>query len=136
MQIPENLPDLTIDQERIQQVLAHLISNAVKFSPEHSLVKLEVSILRNPNNSEKPDEWLRFMVTDKGIGIAHEDLPRLFQPFSQVDGTLNRQYEGIGIGLAIAKQIVNLHGGRITVDSNLGVGSVFAVELPIRIDQE
>ena len=134
--IPENLPDLTIDQERIQQVLAHLISNAVKFSPEHSLVKLEVSILRNPNNSEKPHEWLRFTVTDKGIGIAPEDMPRLFQPFSQVDATLNRQYEGIGIGLAIAKQIVNLHGGRITVDSNLGVGSVFAVELPIRIEHE
>ena len=132
--IPENLPDLTIDQERIQQVLAHLISNAVKFSPEHSLVKLEVSILRNPNNSEKPHEWLRFTVTDKGIGIAPEDMPRLFQPFSQVDATLNRQYEGIGIGLAIAKQIVNLHGGRITVDSNLGVGSVFAVELPIRFE--
>ena len=51
-----------------------------------------------------------------------------------MDGTLNRQYEGIGIGLAIVKQIVNLHGGQITVDSNLGVGSVFAVELPIRFE--
>jgi signal transduction histidine kinase len=140
-QIPSNLPDLNIDYARIQQVLAHLISNAVKFSPEQSLVKLEVSILsdrdalNDTNNPEKYHDWLRFTVTDKGIGIAPEDLPRIFQPFSQVDGTLNRQYEGIGIGLAIVKQIVELHNGRVIVESNLGVGSVFSVELPITFDQ-
>jgi signal transduction histidine kinase len=132
-QIPENLPDLNIDHERIQQVLAHLISNAIKFSPEQSLVKLDVRILsdRDANNSNKSRNWLRVAVTDQGIGIAPEDLPRLFQPFSQVDSTLNRQYEGMGIGLAIVKQIVELHDGRVIVESDLGIGSVFSIELPI-----
>ena len=132
-QIPQNLPNLNIDHGRIQQVLAHLISNAIKFSPEQSLVKLDVSILsdREANNSNKSRNWLRFTVTDQGIGIAPEDLPRLFQPFSQVDGTLNRQYEGIGIGLAIVKQIVELHDGRVIVESDLGIGSIFTIELPI-----
>jgi len=134
--IQSNLPDLAIDNERIQQVLAHLLSNAVKFSPAGSLVKLDVSILsdRDDTNSDKHRNWLRFMVTDKGIGIAPEDLPRLFQPFTQVDGTLNRQYEGTGIGLAIVKQIVELHNGRVIVESNLGMGSVFSVELPLGDD--
>jgi signal transduction histidine kinase len=143
-QIPENLPNLNIDHGRIQQVLAHLISNAIKFSPEQSLVKLDVSILsdrdanrndaNNANNSNKYRNWLRFTVTDQGIGIAPEDLPRLFQPFSQVDGTLNRQYEGMGIGLAIVKQIVELHDGRVIVESNLGIGSIFSIELPIKFE--
>lgn len=131
--IPQNLPDLNIDHGRIQQVLAHLIANAVKFSPEQSLVKLGVSILsdREANNSNKYRNWLRFTVTDQGIGIAPEDLPRLFQPFTQVDSTLNRQYEGMGIGLAIVKQIVELHDGRVIVESDLGIGSIFSIELPI-----
>ena len=132
-QIPQNLPNLNIDHGRIQQVLAHLISNAIKFSPEQSLVKLDVSILsdREANNSNKSRNWLRVTVTDQGIGIAPEDLPRLFQPFSQVDGTLNRQYEGMGIGLAIVKQIVELHDGRVIVESELGIGSIFSIQLPI-----
>jgi signal transduction histidine kinase len=134
--IPQNLPDLNIDHGRIQQVLAHLIANAVKFSPEQSLVKLGVSILsdREANNSNKYRNWLRFTVTDQGIGIAPEDLPRLFQPFTQVDSTLNRQYEGMGIGLAIVKQIVELHDGRVIVESDLGIGSIFSIELPITFE--
>ena len=139
------MPDLNIDHGRIQQVLAHLISNAIKFSPEQSLVKLDVSILsdrdannndtsHDANNSNKSRNWLRVTVTDQGIGIAPEDLPRLFQPFSQVDGTLNRQYEGMGIGLAIVKQIVELHDGRVIVESDLGIGSVFSIELPITFE--
>jgi signal transduction histidine kinase len=138
--IQPNLPNLFIDTERIEQVLAHLLSNAVKFSPEASLVKLDVSILsdrdaNNDNNhSKKHHNWLKLTVTDKGIGIAPEDLPRIFQPFTQVDGTLNRQYEGTGIGLAIVKQIVELHDGRVIVESNLGIGSVFSIELPIRFE--
>jgi len=138
-QIPSHLPDLTIDHERIQQVLAHLISNAVKFSPAQSLVKFDVSILSdrdandaNANNSDKYHNWLKFTVTDNGIGIAPEDLPNLFHPFTQVDSNLNRQYDGLGIGLAIVKQIVELHGGRVIVNSNLGIGSVFSVELPLQ----
>jgi signal transduction histidine kinase len=134
LNISENLPELTIDQNRIQQVLAHLISNAVKFSSDNSLVKVDVSTHNKPNNFEMYHDWLRFTVTDRGIGIAPEDLLKLFQPFTQVDGNLNRQYEGIGIGLAIVKQIVDLHGGRVIVNSNLGVGSVFSVELPIRFE--
>jgi CheY-like chemotaxis protein len=75
-------------------------------------------------------QYLRISVSDTGIGISPENIKRLFQPFIQIDSALNRQYEGTGLGLALVKRIVELHGGRVGLTSELGVGSCFTVDLP------
>ncbi|MEB3214913.1 MAG: GAF domain-containing protein [Nostocales cyanobacterium 94392] len=131
--LPQELPDLLIDKRRIRQVLINLLNNAVKFTERGSII-LEVS-LQQPftevdctnNQSQK---FLRIAVIDTGIGIALEDIKRLFEPFVQIDSALNRQYTGTGLGLALVKRIVELHGGQVGVTSKLGVGSCFTVDLP------
>jgi len=129
IQIAPNLPDISIDERRIRQVLINLLNNAVKFTPEGGQIKLEVDRQEdraNPNDRS----WLRFSIIDTGIGIAPENIPKLFQPFIQIDSALNRKYEGTGLGLALVKQIVDLHGGKISLTSELGVGSCFVVNIP------
>ncbi|MDJ1184812.1 PAS domain S-box protein [Roseofilum casamattae] len=128
--IPTNLPEITIDERRIRQVLINLLNNAVKFTPEGGQIVLEVMPL--PLDETRNQNTLRFTVTDTGIGIAPEDLKKLFQPFIQVDSDLNRQHDGTGLGLALVKRIVELHGGQVSVTSEVGVGSCFVFELPIQ----
>jgi CheY-like chemotaxis protein len=77
-----------------------------------------------------PGAFLRFAVTDTGIGISPENIRRLFRPFVQIDSALNRQYNGTGLGLTLVKQIAELHGGRVDLQSELGVGSCFTIDLP------
>jgi len=125
--VPENLPDLHIDERRIRQVLINLLTNAVKFTPEGGRVGLEVFFV---NLGKSGRNWLRIAVMDTGIGIAPENLDKLFRPFVQIDAALNRQYEGTGLGLALVKQIVELHGGEVGVSSEVGRGSCFTVDLP------
>ncbi|MBK8784613.1 MAG: response regulator [Anaerolineales bacterium] len=121
--ISEAATMLMADPRRLKQVLINLLNNAVKFTPNKGKVTLEVQ--------EQAEEGLmRFSVTDTGIGIRPEDLPKLFQPFMQLDGGLSRQYEGSGLGLALAKKMVELHGGRIEVQSEPGKGSRFSFTLP------
>ena len=128
LKLPLNLPDINIDERRIRQVLINLLNNAVKFTPEDGYITLEVlPLLRD---STRHQNFLSFAVQDTGIGIAPEDLKKLFQPFVQIDSSLNRQYEGTGLGLALVKKLVELHGGQVTVTSEVGVGSCFTVELP------
>ncbi|MDG3495841.1 PAS domain S-box protein [Pseudanabaena catenata USMAC16] len=129
IQVPSYLPDVLLDERRIRQVLINLLNNAVKFTPEYGQVRLEVT--RKEAKGE-PDlqEYLRFVVIDTGIGIAPENIPKLFQPFIQIDSALNRKYTGTGLGLALVKQIVELHGGTVGLTSELGVGSSFAIEIP------
>jgi CheY-like chemotaxis protein len=76
------------------------------------------------------DNYLRIAVIDTGIGITSENIPKLFQPFIQIDSALNRQYVGTGLGLALVKRIVEMHGGQVELTSEIGVGSCFAVNLP------
>ncbi len=124
MQLPSDLPDLLVDERRIRQVLINLLNNAVKFTPEGGRITLEVSQL-----SETP-QYLRIAIIDTGIGISPENIGKLFKPFVQIDSALNRKYAGTGLGLALVKRIVELHGGEVSLTSEVGLGSCFAIDLP------
>jgi PAS domain S-box-containing protein len=115
-------PDwILVDERRMRQVLINLLNNAVKFTPSGGQVKLSVSI--------DAAGWC-LAVSDTGIGIDRADLAKLFQPFVQIDSSLNRKYQGTGLGLVLVKQIVELHGGTVTISSQVGKGSCFSVLLP------
>lgn len=124
--LPIDLPDVSMDERRIRQVLINLLNNAVKFTPPGGKITLEACIVKGIAQHN----YLRIAVSDTGIGIAPENLKRVFEPFIQIDSTLNRKYEGTGLGLALVKRIVELHGGEVTLTSELGIGSCFAIELP------
>ncbi|MEB3226475.1 MAG: PAS domain S-box protein [Synechococcus sp.] len=131
-QIPRYLPKLVIDERRIRQVLVNLLSNAIKFTPNQGQVTLEVALEQSPSKTETDlsEYVVCFRVRDTGIGIAPEDLSRLFQPFSQIDSDLNRRYDGTGLGLALVKKLVENHGGTVHVTSKPRVGSCFSFCLP------
>lgn len=133
LNIPPNLPDVMVDQRRIQQVLTELLNNAIKFTPAGGRVQLEVALLgdnsTSPAGAEKP-QYLRISTIDTGIGIAQENIPKLFQNFSQIDNTISRHYQGTGVGLVLVKQIVERHGGNVGLTSQLGLGSCFSIDLP------
>jgi signal transduction histidine kinase len=113
------------DERRLKQILVNLLSNAVKFTPEGGEIGLEVRY-------DSMGTGVRFDVWDTGIGIAPENLPHLFQPFAQLDSSLNRHYNGTGLGLALVHRMTQMHGGTVEVESQLGVGSRFSVWLPCR----
>jgi len=119
-------PDLVIeaDDQRIVQMLSHLLGNAAKFTPAGGRIDLHV-------RSDPADHTVTLSVSDTGIGIDAGDLPRLFQPFVQLDARLARSYAGAGIGLALARAIAEMHGGSVGVESQPGVGSRFWVTLPL-----
>jgi PAS domain S-box-containing protein len=132
LKIQPHLPKLLLDERRICQVLINLLNNAVKFTPEGGQITLEVTCQRLAPETEmtsQPD-CIRFAVIDTGIGIAPDNIHKLFQPFIQIDSAFNRQYAGTGLGLALVRRLVELHGGRVGVSSELGVGSCFTVDLP------
>ncbi len=118
---------INTDKGKINQVLINLIGNAVKFTHKGN-IELGVSILS--------DRTVQFSVSDTGIGISDEDKKLIFEEFRQLDGTTARKYSGTGLGLAISKKIVDLLGGKISVASILGQGSVFSVSFPIKYSQE
>ncbi len=110
------------DARRLKQILVNLLSNAVKFTPARGSVGLDV-------RADAELDTVTFSVWDTGIGIKAEDLPRLFQPFTQLDSGLSRQFDGSGLGLALVHQLVQAHGGSIRVESTPGHGSCFSVTL-------
>ncbi|MEB3122139.1 MAG: PAS domain S-box protein [Snowella sp.] len=122
---PTQINDFVADERRLRQILINLLNNAVKFTPNGGEVRLEVSL---DLSVEQP--MLNFMIKDTGIGIAKEDLPKLFQSFMQIDSRLARRYEGTGLGLALVERLAKLHGGRVSVESKVGEGSCFSVHLP------
>jgi two-component system phosphate regulon sensor histidine kinase PhoR len=109
------------DTTLLEQAVVNLLDNAIKYSEPKSTILLKAQ----RNNSE-----IRIRVEDQGIGIAKKHLPRLFERFYRVDKARSRKMGGTGLGLAIVKHIAQAHGGRITVESTLGVGSVFTIHLP------
>lgn len=130
IKLPINLPNLRVDERRICQALINLLTNAVKFTPEGGTITLEVTFPLVKQELPSSKTYLRFGIIDTGVGIAPEDIDRLFQPFVQVDSDLNRQYEGTGLGLTLVKRLVELHGGDVTISSQLDVGSCFTIDLP------
>ena len=123
LHIDDKVKTIYGDERRLKQVLVNLLSNAVKFSPEGESLGLEVT-----GNTE--ENLVTFCVWDTGIGILKTDLPRLFKPFVQLDSRLSREAGGTGLGLMLVSQLVRLHGGNVTVNSEPGKGSRFIVNLP------
>jgi signal transduction histidine kinase len=117
----------TADALKFKQILYNLLSNAIKFTPEAGRVRLRAGAT---------EEGAEFSVTDTGIGIRPEDRERIFQEFEQVEMSAERRYEGTGLGLTLAKILVELHGGRIRLESEVGKGSTFAFVLPLRTPVE
>jgi len=124
-QFDVRVKSIQADQRRLKQILVNLLSNAVKFTPEGGQVGLYVQ-------GDRQHELARFVVWDTGVGIAAEDLPQLFQPFVQLDSRLSRQHEGTGLGLSLVARLSELHGGGVSVESEVGRGSRFTVSLPWR----
>lgn len=119
------IPTTYADPVRISQVLNNLVSNAVKFS-EEGTIRIE---------AQCEDEWIIIDVEDQGIGISQNDLDRIFERFSQVDGSTTRRVEGTGLGLPITYHLVEMHGGSLHVESELGKGSKFTVRLPVTVPE-
>lgn len=117
---------LLVDEMRIKQVLINLLGNAVKFSPERGAIGLEVQGI----DGEEP--VVQLVVWDTGVGIPEADLERIFRPFVQVDSRLAREHEGTGLGLALVAQMAEMHGGSVSVESQVERGSRFTVTLPWR----
>ncbi|MFC4493225.1 ATP-binding protein [Streptomyces ovatisporus] len=120
--------ELHADERRLQQVLRNLLSNALKFTSEGS-VSLHAAPAAEPGSDGEP--LITFTVTDTGIGIASEQLPRIFEAFQQGDGSTHRTYGGTGLGLAISRELAGLLGGSITVESTRGSGSTFTLWVPV-----
>jgi signal transduction histidine kinase len=120
--LPERLPLLRGDERRLAQVLNQLLSNALRFTPAGGTVTLSGGI-------DESGEMV-LTVADTGIGIAPEDLERVFEPFTQLDGTLARRSQGTGLGLYLARALITGHGGRLALVSRVGKGSVAEIRLP------
>lgn len=120
------------DSNRLRQILINLVTNAIKFT-EQGEIRLKVTA--RPQDNEPGNLWLRFEIADTGIGIREENLEFLFQPFTQADSSITRCYGGTGLGLSIVKHLTRLMGGEVGVQSTLGHGSTFWVELPMQVAQ-
>ena len=120
--VDERLGKIRADERKVKQVLLNLLSNALKFTPEGG----QVDVRARMHNGET-----EISVTDTGVGIAPEDQEVVFEEFRQV-GTASKKVEGTGLGLAISRKFIELHGGRIWVESQVGLGSTFAFTLPLQ----
>jgi signal transduction histidine kinase len=125
--LPAEEISILADREKVRVVLDNLISNAVKFTPSGGRVQISLA---------RQEDEVEVSVADTGIGISSEDLDRIFDRFYQVEDHMTRRHGGMGLGLSIVKGLVELHGGRVSVESVLGQGSRFAISLPASIPAE
>jgi signal transduction histidine kinase len=123
VEVDERLGEYVGDERKIKQILLNLLSNAVKFTPEGGRIGIA---------AKKIDGGVEVSVSDTGVGIALEDQPKIFEEFRQVGSDSTHKTEGTGLGLTLARKFVELHGGKIWVESEVGKGSTFAFTLPER----
>jgi two-component system, cell cycle sensor histidine kinase PleC len=116
------LPAVRADGRLIKQILLNLLSNAIKFTPAGGTITVSAEL--------DPEATLSLAVTDTGIGIAADQLERVLQPFTQVENTLTRTHAGTGLGLPLCKSLIELHGGRLALESTLGHGTTVRITLP------
>jgi signal transduction histidine kinase len=117
----ETLPLILADRDKLEKIVLNLLFNALKFTPQHGRVWLR---------AEKKDAFYLLIVGDTGVGIAEKSLPFVFDRFWQEDGSAKRKFQGVGIGLALVKELTETMGGQVTVESQLGKGTTFTVSLP------
>ena len=115
------LPSVCCDRLRLKQALVNLVSNAVKFTPKYGRVTISARL---------SGDGMTLSVSDTGIGMRPEDIPRALEPFRQIEHQLNRRHDGVGLGLALTKALVERHGGRLELTSALGVGTTATIHLP------
>ncbi len=124
MELDPQVESIRVDRNKLQQILINLVSNAIKFGKEKGFVKIR---------SKQMHDTLHIEVIDNGIGISTEDQQRLFKPFIQLDSSSTRKYKGNGIGLYIVKQFVDLHGGNVWLESEIGKGSTFTFTISLKL---
>jgi len=123
-----DLPDVEADHRGVKQVMLNLISNAVKFTPEGGSITLSLTPFQGTGGEDR----IRVACADTGIGIAPEDLTRLARPFEQVEGQHSKTTQGTGLGLALTKSLIEMHGGQLTLESEPGVGTTVSFDLPVK----
>jgi len=121
LEIDEKIGNIVADERKIKQIMFNLLGNAFKFTPDGGKVTVTARL---------EGDYIEVSVEDTGIGIAKEDIPKLFQPFQQLESPLTKKYEGTGLGLSLCKKFVELHGGKIWVESQIGRGSKFIFTIP------
>jgi signal transduction histidine kinase len=122
--VPDEIPPAVGDGKRITQCLLNLAGNAMKFTPRG---RIEIRV-------ERQDNTLLYCVSDTGVGIPRDQLENIFAEFRQADATVAQEFGGTGLGLSITKKFVEMHGGRIWVESEPGKGSAFFFSIPLRVD--
>jgi len=123
--IDPNLPQtIEVDAVRVKQILSNILSNSIKFTPDDGEIKVKITI---------EDSQLIISVQDSGIGISQENISKIFSAFEQADGSTTRKYGGTGLGLSISSQLASLMNGELSVNSELTVGSVFTLKVPVNI---
>lgn len=135
--VADDMGNIWLDERKVKQILYNLLSNAVKFTPEGGMVHVTA---RCVGGDALPDgdfeHCLEISVRDTGIGISVEDQKRLFTPFTQIDSTLARRYEGTGLGLSMVKRLTELHGGAVSLQSTPEAGSTFTIWLPWHVKND
>lgn len=120
------------DQERLQQIVWNLLTNAIKFTPQDGKVEISLSVVSSQETQQTEQRYAQIQVTDTGIGIKPDFIDCVFESFRQADGSITRSQTGLGLGLAIVRHLVELHGGTVYADSpGEGLGSTFTVKLPL-----
>jgi CheY-like chemotaxis protein len=136
LELDPQLGKISADERKIKQVLFNLLSNATKFTADNGCITISSCLHLNEvpvceNKERRRHDFVSFTIKDTGIGIAQQDISKLFIPFEQLDSSLSKKYQGTGLGLAMVKRLIELHHGCIDVQSEVGKGSQFTICLPI-----